>query len=64
LNREENRELLLKCLENDYRNYGLDYLQPQEIERRQLKVVLPTRIFQNLLEIFYIFLDSLRAELL
>ena len=49
---KDNREYLIRLLENDYKGYGLSYLRPQEIEKRNLKVVLPGRIYSNILVIF------------
>lgn len=55
----ENREILLKLIESDYRAYELSYLRPQMIEKRRLKVTLPETIYSNVLSIFHLFLNSL-----
>lgn len=37
----EHRETFLTFIERDYKSYELNYLQPQQIEQRNLRVVLP-----------------------
>ena len=60
----ENRQYLLKLLENDYKTYGLTYMRPQEIEKRNLKVILPPRIYNNILLIFQLCLESVKKDLI
>ena len=60
----ENRETFLKMIEQDYISYNLNYMRPQEIERRNLRVVLPKVIYQNIRDIFWFFLECIKAEII
>ena len=44
-------------LEKDYQSYEIDYMKPYEIERRNIRVILPYVIYGNIVEIFTMFLD-------
>ena len=51
-------------MEKDYRSYGLDFMRPQEIERRGVRVNLPAKIYQNVAQLFQVFLDKLLADVI
>jgi hypothetical protein len=51
-------------MEKDYRSYGLDFMRPQEIERRGVRVNLPVKIYQNVAQLFQVFLDKLLADVI
>lgn len=62
--KEESRNIFLELLENDYKSYKIDYLHPEQIELRGLKVVLPLAIFENVSEIFSLLLNQLKEDYL
>ena len=51
-------------LDEDYKSYGLDYKQVDGVVRRNLRVVLPDGIYQNVLETFQEYLEALRQDLI
>ena len=57
LQQKDCRESLLGMLEKDYKNYEIDFMRPYEIEKRNIRVILPYVIYGNILEIFTMFLD-------
>lgn len=57
LQQKDCREGLLAMLEKDYQSYEIDYMKPYEIERRNIRVILPYVIYGNIVEIFTMFLD-------
>ena len=62
--RADNREALVTLLSNDYREYGLSYMSPQMIEKRNLKVVLPSKIYDNILCIFQTYLEGVKIDVI
>lgn len=60
----DHRETFLAFIERDYRSYELKYLQPQLIEQRNLRVVLPVKIYNNILDLFHCFLASLKKDIM
>ena len=51
-------------LEEDYKSYGLDYREADEVVKRNLRVMLPDMIYQNVLEAFQEFLEALRQDMI
>lgn len=60
----EHRDTFLAFIERDYRSYELQYLQPQQIEQRHLRVVLPLKIYNNILDLFHCFLAALKKDIM
>lgn len=58
------RDCFLALLEEDYKSHGLDYRETDEIVRRNLRVLLPDMIYQNVLEAFQEFLEALRTDMI
>lgn len=58
------RDSFLRLLEEDYKSYGLDYREADEVVKRNLRVMLPDMIYQNVLETFQEFLEALRQDMI
>ena len=58
------RSYYLKLLEHDYQSYKLNFKRPEDIDQRNVRVCLPSAIYDNLLESFHLFLDALKPDLL
>lgn len=58
------RDCFLQLLEEDYKSYGLDYREADEVVKKNLKVMLPDVIYENVLEAFQEFLEALRQDLI
>lgn len=52
---KENREVVLILLEKDYEAYGYSHLEPQKVQEKTVK--LPRIVFDNVCELFAIFLE-------
>ena len=64
LMQSECRDFFLQMLEKDYQSYGLSHLKPQDIDKRNLRVLLPSNIFQNLLNVFMICIDQIKKDII
>lgn len=64
LMQSECRDFFLQMLEKDYQSYGLSHLKPQDIDKRNLRVLLPSNIFQNLLNVFTICIDQIKKDII
>ena len=58
------RDCFLGLLEDDYKSHGLNYRESDEIVKRNLRVMLPDMIYQNVLETFQEFLEALRQDMI
>lgn len=58
------RDCFLTLLEQDYKSQGLDYREADEVVKRNLRVMLPDMIYQNVLETFEEFLEALRQDMI
>ena len=54
----------MKLLENDYKQHQLDYRKADLVIKKNMRIVLPDLIYQNVLEIFEELLEMLKEDLL
>ena len=58
------RDSFLRLLEEDYKSIGLDYREADEVVKKNLRVMLPDVIYDNVLEAFQEFLEALRQDMI
>jgi hypothetical protein len=58
------RESFLGLVEEDYKSYALNYKEADEVVKRNLRVMLPDMIYQNVQEAFQEFLEALRQDII